>query len=425
MIEEFDDEGEPWRVGMMERDSKAPPKIGPTRLQIHGKGPQLHAPTETLYCGNSGATMRLLAGVLSAQNFRSRLTGDESLSRRSMKRILTPLSAMGATVVSEAENDCAPLIVEGSEALRPIRYTLPVASAQVKSAVLLAGMLSSGKTVVIEPQRTRDHTETLMRHFQVKTVRKDKEITIYGNQVPESCAVNIPGDISCASFWMVAAAAQPGSHLIVRNVGLNPTRTGILKVLLRMGAQITEVFTGTQQGEPVGHISVKGGHLNGTIIEGDEIPNVIDELPILAVAGALAEGRTIIRDAQELRHKETDRLSAIVHHLGEMGVSIRQLYDGVEIEGGTPLKAAVLDCYGDHCIAMTFSIAGLFAQGETVILNSECVAASYPGFEHQLKIFQSKAVTNEDQTPVITSLPGDPDKKNKRKPTKPAQQFPL
>lgn len=417
-IEEMSDDGEPWQAGR--KDEKGAPMHGPTRLLVHGKGPKLHAPTETLYCGNSGTTMRLISGILAAQPFRTRLTGDESLSGRTMKRIMTPLNAMGANVFSEADNDCAPLIIEGGN-LQPIRYTLPVASAQVKSAILLAGMLSEGKTTVVEPQATRDHTETMLRHFQVKTVRNGKEVTIYGGQVPESSHFTVPGDISSAAFWLVAAAAQPGSHLIIQNVGLNPTRTGIIKVLLRMGAQITEVLTGSEHGEPIGHVTVKGGVLKGTVIEGDEIPNVIDELPVLAVAGALATGRTIIRDAQELRNKETDRLSAVAHHLAEMGANVRQLFDGMEIEGGTPLKGTTLDSYGDHRIAMAFAIAGLFAEGETTITNVECVSTSYPGFDQHLKRFQSKAITMENQTPVISSLPQDESKAKANK----TQQFPM
>jgi 3-phosphoshikimate 1-carboxyvinyltransferase len=419
----FDEAGNDWRP----HDDKGNPMPGPTRLEVHGCSMKLEAPTQDLDCGNSGTTMRLLAGILAAQPFASRLVGDASLSRRPMKRIMEPLSEMGAEIRSEGENGCAPLTVKGGQ-LSPIRYTLPVASAQVKSAILLAGLFADGKTTVGEPQVTRDHTEMMLKYFMVKTLRNGHSISIYGGQVPESRDFQVPGDISSAAFWAVAAAAQPGSDLIIQDVGLNPTRTGILKVLIRMGAQITEVLGGMDQAEPIGNVTIKGGTLKGTVIEGEEIPNVIDELPILAVAAALADGRTVIRDAGELRNKESDRISAVASNLREMGANVRELYDGLEIEGGTMLKGARVNSYGDHRIAMAFAIAGLFAEGETIVEDVDCVATSYPGFEAQLKHFQSKGISN-DSTHVISSMPRPEDfakvKMKQPKAETPPSQFPL
>jgi 3-phosphoshikimate 1-carboxyvinyltransferase len=241
-IETLSELGEPWQEG--ERVDQGQTEHGPTRLLVHGRGPKLQAPTEELYCGNSGTTMRLISGILAAQPFTTTLTGDPSLSGRTMKRIMLPLNAMGAKISSIAGNDKAPLRIEGGD-LTPIRYELPVASAQVKSAILLAGMLSEGTTTVVEPQATRDHTETMLRHFGVQTVRQGKEVSIAGGQIPDAMKFSVPGDISSAAFWLVAAAAQTGAKLTVKNVGLNPTRTGIIKVLVRMGAQINEVCTGS------------------------------------------------------------------------------------------------------------------------------------------------------------------------------------
>lgn len=404
-IRGIDDDGNEWKP-RMEHDK---PEIGPTRLEVTGCAMKLSPPAGDLDCGNSGTTMRLLAGLLAGQPFNSRLIGDESLSGRPMKRIMEPLSTMEADIESEGTNGCPPLQIHGNPNLKSIRYTLPIASAQVKGAVLLAGLFAQGKTTVVQPLKTRDHTEKMLNYFMVKTLRHGQSLSVYGGQVLESRDYSIPGDISSAAFWAVAAAAQPGSDLIIRDVGLNPTRTGILKILVRMGAQITEVVNGNIDGEPFGNVSIKGGLLKGTEIEGNEIPNVIDELPILAVAGALAEGRTVIRDAQELRVKESDRLHALATNLREMGVEVRELYDGLEIIGGSPLKGARLDSHGDHRIAMAFAIAGLFAEGETIIRGVECVETSYPGFETDLKRFQSKSITAEMLTPVMTSLPRSED----------------
>lgn len=357
----------------------------PTSLDIEGVAMRPTEPRDAIDCGNSGTTMRLLAGILAAQPFRTRLVGDASLSRRPMKRIIDPLEAMGARIEATGDRFSPPLAVEGG-VLRAIEYALPVASAQVKSAVLLAGLFTRGTTTVVEPTPTRDHTERMLRAFRVTTVREGKRISIDGGQMPAACDAFVPGDISSAAFWIVAAAAMPGSELVVRGVGLNPTRTGVLEVLRRMGAQVREEpAEGSEAGEPFGTVTVQGGTLRGTEIGGSEIPNVIDELPILAVAGAVAGGRTVIRDAAELRVKESDRIACVAAALRAMGAAVDERPDGMVIEGGAPLHGAAIASQGDHRIAMAFAIAGLFATGETVIGDTDCVNTSYPGFESVLK----------------------------------------
>ena len=357
----------------------------PTELIVRGMGMKLRAPDDDIDCGNSGTGMRLLAGMLAAQPFRSRLIGDESLSGRPMKRIIDPLEKMGARIKTEGEREgCAPLVVDGCQ-LSPIKYEMPVASAQVKSAILLAGLFTEGKTTVVQPAETRDHTERMMAQFRVRTIRNGNAISVYGGQTPEACDVPVPGDISSAAFWIVAAAAGEGSRLLLKDVGLNPTRTAILGVLLRMGARIKDVVRDGEEGEPVGNIEVRGGTLLGTELKKSEIPNLIDEIPVIAVAGALAQGKTVIRNAAELRVKETDRIATVVQNLRAMGGEVEELDDGMIISGGHKLKGAELDSYGDHRIAMAFAVAGLFAQGETVIKNTDCIATSYPGFENHLR----------------------------------------
>ncbi len=377
----FDAAGHPWQA----TDDQGQHLPGPTSLEIHGCGMQLQAPTQDLDCGNSGTTMRLLAGIVAAQPFASRMIGDASLSRRPMKRIMDPLSQMGADIRSESNNGCAPLLVTGGK-LKPINYTLPVASAQVKSAVLLAGLFADGETTVVEPTITRDHTETMLKYFGVTTVRQEQNISVQGGQIPQARDFQVPGDISSAAFWAVAAAAQPGATLTIADVGLNSTRTGVLAVLQRMGADITIVPHSKDQAEPMGTVTIRGGTLQATVIEGAEIPNVIDELPVLAVAAALAQGRTIIRDAGELRNKESDRITCVATNLLAMGGQVKELPDGMEIEGGSPLHGARVTSYGDHRIAMAFAIAGLFADGETIVEDVDCVATSYPGFDTHLAL---------------------------------------
>ena len=358
---------------------------GPGTFVINGCGGKFAAPEGDVDCGNPGTTMRLISGILAAQPFQSRLTGDPSLSKRPMGRVINPLSEMGARFTAEGDQGRPPLLIEGGP-LRPINYTMPVASAQVKSAILLAGLFAEGETSVIEPAACRDHTERMLQEFGATldlgkpNAEGKRRIGLPGPQKLTARDFSIPGDISSAAFWLVAASAKEGSRIVIEGVGLNPTRTGILSVLLRMGAQMKITPVDADAAEPMGTVRVTGGKLHGTIIGGAEIPNVIDELPILAVAGALAQGTTIIRDAKELRVKETDRISAVAGNLRAMGIPVTEMDDGMEIEGGHKLHGATLQCFGDHRIAMAFAIAGLFAEGKTVIENVECVATSYPTF---------------------------------------------
>jgi 3-phosphoshikimate 1-carboxyvinyltransferase len=370
---------------------------GPINLRIHGQSMKLSAPAAPIDCGNAGTGMRLLAGLLAGQPFSTELFGDASLSSRPMGRVTVPLGQMGAKIETRGEKPgCAPLFIHAAK-LNPITYDMPVASAQVKSAVLLAGLFAEGKTTVVQPAETRDHTERMLASFQVSTRRDGNTISIYGGQMPESCDFTVPGDISSAAFWLVAAAAIPGSRLLIKDVGLNPTRTAILKVLSRMGAHMTEIVHNSQ-GEPIGNIEIHGAPLTGTTIMIDEVPNLIDEIPVIAVAAALAQGRTVIRNAKELRVKETDRITTVVSGLRAMGAVVEEFEDGMEIEGGHPLRAAVIDSCGDHRIAMAFAIAGLFARGETVIRNTECVNTSYPGFAHHLDAIRHERSNAADFT---------------------------
>lgn len=374
----------------------------PEVLIVHGRKRKLFPPNEPINCGNSGTTMRLLAGMLAGQPFSSRLVGDGSLSKRPMGRIIEPLRLMGAQIKPEGEHETAPLFIEGAP-LHGINYASPVSSAQLKSALLLAGLFAKGKTTVREPVPTRNHTELMLNYFLVRADQDEEGVSIFGEQVPESRDFSIPGDISSAAFWLVAAAVQPGGHLLVRDVGLNETRTGLLGVLVRMGAKVREAIEDVDQVEPRGIVEVTGANLKGTVIQGKEVPLLIDELPILAVAGALARGTTIIRHAQELRVKETDRIAAIAHNLRTMGAQVVELSDGLEIHGRAPLRGARLSSFGDHRIAMAFAIAGLFAEGETIIQDVNCVATSYPDFDKTLaEIANPKGFRTT--TPVISSL---------------------
>ena len=370
---------------------------------VHGKKRLLTAAPGDIDCGNSATTMRLLAGLLAGQSFDSRLVGGETLSKRPMDRVIAPLRKMGARIVAEGPNETAPLKIQGAK-LRGISYDLPIASAQVKSALLLAGLFAKGKTTANEPMLSRNHTELMMNYFLIRTARDEEGgISIFGDQVPESRDFQIPGDISSAAFWLVAAGAQPGGHLLVRHTGLNDTRTALLGVLIRMGAQIREAIEDVDQIEPRGTVEVTGAALKGTVIQGKEIPQLIDELPILAVAGALASGTTFIRQAQELRVKETDRIAAIAHNLRAMGAQVIELNDGLEIHGRAALRGARVASFGDHRIAMAFAVAGMFAEGETIVQDVECVRESYPGFEKALDEFMNSK-RMRTTTPVISSL---------------------
>ena len=379
----------------------------PDTLIVHGRKRVLTPPKKEIDCGNSATTMRLLAGLLAGQTFESRLVGDAGLSRRPMGRVIGPLRQMGANIASEGPEETPPLRVHGGS-LRGIHYRLPVASAQVKSALLLAGLFAKGRTTIEEPVPTRNHTELMLNYFLVRTVKDENDtITVFGDQVPESRDFTIPGDISSAAFWLVAAAAQPRGHLLVRDVGLNNTRTALLGVLLRMGAQVREAIEDVDQLEPRGIVEVTGFPLKGTVIQGREVPQLIDELPILSVAGALADGKTVIRHAGELRVKETDRIAAIAHNLRTMGAQVSELTDGLEILGPAPLHGARVASFGDHRIAMAFGIAGLFAEGETIVQDADCIRESYPRFEMVLEEFTNPK-RMQISTPVIGSLSPTP-----------------
>ncbi len=320
-----------------------------------------------------------------------------------MDRVIAPLCEMGASVVAEGPDGTSPLRVSGGS-LRGIQYRPSVASAQLKGALLLAGLFARGKTTVEEPTPTRNHMEKMLNYFLVcTTTEADGSVTVFGDQVPESRDFDIPGDISSAAFWLVAAAAQRRGHLLIRNVGLNDTRTAMLGVLLRMGAQVREAVEDVEQLEPRGVVEVTGVPLKATVIQGKEVPQLIDELPILSIAGALASGKTTIRHAEELRVKETDRIAAIAHNLRTMGAQVTELSDGLEIYGPAPLQGARLPSFGDHRIAMAFAIAGLFADGETVIQDAECIRESYPGFESVIEEFTNPK-RMQVSTPVIGSL---------------------
>ncbi len=371
---------------------------GRAKVRVQGVGGRLQAPEKLIDCGNSGTTMRLLAGILAGQEFSCELGGDHSLNQRPMNRIIEPLERMGARLTGHGSRQTAPLTVHGCSPLQAIDYPLPVASAQVKSCVLLAGLFADGTTRVIEPTPTRDHTERMFDTFGIRWHRDGATIAVDGPQLPQATGrVVVPGDISSAAFWMVAAASSPGSRVRIRGVGLNPTRTGIIDVLRRMGAEIEVIPdpAGESGGEPLGDVVVQGttAGLRGTVMEGAEIPNIIDELPVLAVAGALAHGPTAIRGAAELRVKETDRIAAVAANLRAMGAAVTDYDDGMTIEGGHPLHGARLESFGDHRLAMSFAVAGLRAHGRTIMADTACVATSYPLFQQHLNIVLDQRAT--------------------------------
>lgn len=344
----------------------------------------LQAPDGPLDCGNSGSTIRILAGILAGQNFSAELIGDKSLSSRPMRRIMEPLEQMGAKI--ESTDGKPPLKIHGSHQLAPIIYRLPVASAQVKSAILFAGLFANGRTTVIEKSPTRDHTERMFSGFGVPvTTNGDLSITIDGPARFTGGAMTIPGDISSAAYFVAAAMLLPGSELTIESVGLNPTRAGFLDVLKSWGAEISTSDLRTERNEPVGTINVRGG-LRSTprnedrILSGAMIPSLIDELPLLAVVGTQVPGGIQIRDAEELRLKESDRLLATAENLRAMGAKVEEFDDGIAVSGPTELRGATIDSFGDHRIAMAFSVAALIADRQTEILDSDCVAISFPEF---------------------------------------------
>ncbi len=348
---------------------------GPSRA-----GQYLAEPDDVLDCGNSGTTTRLLTGLLAGQPFVSVLTGDASLRSRPMGRVIEPLARMGARIIGRAGGARAPLTIVGSP-LTGINYASPVASAQVKSALLLAGLVAAGETVVQEPGPSRDHTERMLTFMGADIHRLGRYgIGVRGGTRLSGRAFAIPGDASSAAFFLVAALVTPGSDLLLRDVGLNPTRTGALDVLRAMGGQIDVVARREDGPEPVGDILVRASRLRGMEVGGDLVVRAIDELPALAVAAALAEGTTVIRDAQELRVKETDRIASMADTLTRMGALVTPTADGMIIEGGRPLRGARVESRGDHRTAMAAAVAGLVALGETVVNDVACIDTSFPGF---------------------------------------------
>ena len=351
---------------------------------IHGKGLHgLSRPTEILYTGNSGTTTRLISGILAAQDFDVCLTGDPSICKRPMNRIMKPLSMMGADIVSEGQNDCTPLHIKGSR-LHGIAYNSPVASAQVKSCVLLAGLYAEGKTSVTEPAVSRNHTELMLRGFGAQVETAGNTATIYPEPALHGLDICVPGDISSAAYFIAAGLLVPNSELVIKNVGINPTRDGILRVAKEMGGDITILNESCDAGEPTADLLVKSSSLHGITIAGDIIPTLIDEIPIIAVMAAFAEGTTIIRDAAELRVKESDRITVVTENLKELGCDITDTEDGMIIRGGKSLHGGTLHSHLDHRIAMSFAIAALAIEDEVVMEDAECVDISYPSFYDDL-----------------------------------------
>ncbi len=357
----------------------------PEEILIHGKGLHgLSAPTEILDVGNSGTTTRLISGILAAQNFPATLTGDASICKRPMKRIITPLSMMGAKITSKNGNDCAPLLIEGTK-LTGIHYNSPVASAQVKSSILLAGLYADGPTSVTEPFLSRNHTELMLRAFGADVKSQGNTAYICPDPSLEALEINVPGDISSAAYFIAAGLLVPNSELLIKNVGINPTRDGIIKVALEMGGNITILNERTDGGELTADLLVKSSSLHGITIEGEIIPTLIDEIPVIAVMAAAAEGKTMIKDAAELKVKESDRITIVTENLLHMGCDITPTDDGMIILGGKPLHGGELNSYLDHRIAMSFAVAALIAEGETHMKDAECVNISYPTFYEDLR----------------------------------------
>lgn len=370
------------------------------KIIVHGKGLHgLSAPSKILDVGNSGTTTRLISGILSGQPFASTLSGDASLNSRPMNRIMEPLQMMGADIQSKFINGCAPLLINANlpvgekPTLTGIHYHSKVASAQVKSALLLAGLYAEGVTTVTEPNLSRNHTELMLNEFGAQVTTKmnpdgSAVISISPCEELYGHAIVVPGDISSAAYFIAAGLLVPNSELLIQNVGINPTRAGILKVCEAMGANITYLNQRTGNGEPTADLLVKTSSLHGTTIEGALISTLIDEIPMIAVMAAFAEGTTIIKDAAELKVKETDRIWTTTEGLKSLGVDVTPTEDGMIIYGGKPVHGGVINSYLDHRIAMAFAIAGLAAEGTTTILDSQCVDVSYPDFFQTLEKIQ-------------------------------------
>lgn len=352
---------------------------------VHGRGLHgLTAPDSVLDCGNSGTTTRLISGILAGQKFSCTLTGDASIQKRPMKRIMEPLSMMGARIESVHQNGCAPLAITGSP-LHGIHYHSKVASAQVKSSILLAGLYAEGKTQVTEPALSRNHTEIMLRFFGAHVTSEGRTASILPADELYGQKITVPGDISSAAYFIAAGLLVPGSELLIKNVGINPTRDGILRVCKAMGADITLLNAVYDSGEPVADLLVRHSSLKAVEIGGDLIPTLIDEIPVIAVMACAASGTTIIRDAAELKVKESNRIRTVVDNLKVMGAQIEETDDGMIIHGGNPLHGGIIESHLDHRIAMSFAIASLIADGETIIRDADCVNISYPVFYKDLE----------------------------------------
>ena len=355
------------------------------KVLVHGRGLRgLKAPDSILDVGNSGTTTRLMSGILAAQPFVSTVNGDASIQKRPMKRIITPLSQMGADIRSLRGNDCTPLEIHGTN-LHGIHYDSPVASAQVKSAILLAGLYADGETSVTEPEVSRNHTELMFEEFGVDIRTEGKSVYVKPADELYAKKVIVPGDISSATYFLVAAAITPNSCVTVKNVGINPTRDGILRVLSDMGADVTGEKTSGEIGEPTADVTVRTSDLKGCVVGGEVIPTLIDEIPAIAILACFADGETIIKDAAELKVKESNRIDVMVDNLKKMGADIEATEDGMIIRGGRPLHGAVIDSHLDHRVAMSFAVAAMNAEGETEITGAECVDISYPGFYEDMR----------------------------------------
>ncbi|MBF2064771.1 MAG: 3-phosphoshikimate 1-carboxyvinyltransferase [Calothrix sp. C42_A2020_038] len=344
-------------------------------------------PVDILNAGNSGTTLRLMLGILASHPGKFfTVTGDNSLRSRPMSRVVKPLQQMEAQIWGRKDNSLAPLAVQG-QSLKPIHYHSPIASAQVKSCILLAGLMTDGKTTVTEPALSRDHSERMLRAFgaDIEVDPDSKSVTVTGGKLLHGQHVIVPGDISSAAFWLVAGAIVPNSELVIENVGVNPTRTGVLEALEMMGADIQQENRREVAGEPVADLRVRTSKLKSCTISGDIIPRLIDEIPILAVAAVFAEGTTVIKDAEELRVKESDRIAVMVQQLTKMGAKVAELPDGMEITGGTPLVGSDVDSHTDHRIAMSLAIAALNTKGTTTIHRAEAASISYPDFTSTLQ----------------------------------------
>jgi 3-phosphoshikimate 1-carboxyvinyltransferase len=349
-------------------------------LRIYGNGFEgLTEPSEVLDVGNSGTTIRLLMGILSGRPFFSSLVGDASIGKRPMTRVTVPLAQMGAKLDGRKNGDFTPISIRGGQ-LQPVQYELPVASAQVKSALILAGLQADGVSTIIEPAETRDHTERMIRQFGGEITKDNHTIQVKGGQKLKASTIHVPGDISSAAFFLVAGAILPGSEIVLKNVGLNPTRTGIIEVMQKMGANLEIVQAATNDFEPAGDLIIKTSNLKGTVVEGSLIPRLIDEIPIIALLATQAEGTTIIKDAEELKVKETNRIDTVVQELSKLGAVIEATEDGMIIHGKSKLTGGKVSSHGDHRIGMMLAIAALLCEDAVDLEQSEAISVSYPNF---------------------------------------------